>query len=258
NMIYFLFSSRRRHTSFSRDWSSDVCSSDLCLTKHMTCSMHPTGLPSGRTDRRSLRGWSALNPTRGATISGCFLRITIKNGPRKPFISPSGMHLKIRTMGFFYDRSKPKKKEQSYGKLAVQQRMRLAMAFLNPLRPILAESWMGAGKGSNSKAFGQALRDLLRSAVEGQYPDQRIAPERVAVSMGILPGIDIGDVVRQPQALEVYFTSENNPMARPDDQVVVVVYSPEAGIGGRNTEPSTRKEGHIKVELPPQFWDGPF
>src|SRR5690606_39715030 len=27
----FLFSSRRRHTSFSRDWSSDVCSSDLSM-----------------------------------------------------------------------------------------------------------------------------------------------------------------------------------------------------------------------------------
>src|SRR5436309_4382403 len=27
-MIFF-FSSRRRHTRFSRDWSSDVCSSDL-------------------------------------------------------------------------------------------------------------------------------------------------------------------------------------------------------------------------------------
>src|SRR5690606_40080647 len=26
----FFFSSRRRHTRFSRDWSSDVCSSDLC------------------------------------------------------------------------------------------------------------------------------------------------------------------------------------------------------------------------------------
>src|SRR5690606_18828579 len=25
----FFFSSRRRHTNFSRDWSSDVCSSDL-------------------------------------------------------------------------------------------------------------------------------------------------------------------------------------------------------------------------------------
>src|SRR5690606_40135561 len=29
--IFFFFSSRRRHTRFSRDWSSDVCSSDLTL-----------------------------------------------------------------------------------------------------------------------------------------------------------------------------------------------------------------------------------
>src|SRR5690606_40192076 len=28
---YFVFSSRRRHTRFSRDWSSDVCSSDLLV-----------------------------------------------------------------------------------------------------------------------------------------------------------------------------------------------------------------------------------
>src|SRR5215475_15716149 len=28
-MFFFFFASRRRHTSFSRDWSSDVCSSDL-------------------------------------------------------------------------------------------------------------------------------------------------------------------------------------------------------------------------------------
>src|SRR5690606_40632647 len=33
NSIFFFFSSRRRHTRFSRDWSSDVCSSDLCLSE---------------------------------------------------------------------------------------------------------------------------------------------------------------------------------------------------------------------------------
>src|SRR5690606_39497361 len=27
--VFFFFSRRRRHTRFSRDWSSDVCSSDL-------------------------------------------------------------------------------------------------------------------------------------------------------------------------------------------------------------------------------------
>src|SRR5690606_40473223 len=33
---FFFFSSRRRHTSFSRDWSSDVCSSDLLAVHFRT------------------------------------------------------------------------------------------------------------------------------------------------------------------------------------------------------------------------------
>src|SRR5690606_8978835 len=32
-IMLFFFSSRRRHTRFSRDWSSDVCSSDLRITQ---------------------------------------------------------------------------------------------------------------------------------------------------------------------------------------------------------------------------------
>src|SRR2546430_12924884 len=32
----FFFSSRRRHTRFDCDWSSDVCSSDLWQTRHST------------------------------------------------------------------------------------------------------------------------------------------------------------------------------------------------------------------------------
>src|SRR5690606_40587791 len=31
----FFFSSRRRHTRFSRDWSSDVCSSDLKIARQL-------------------------------------------------------------------------------------------------------------------------------------------------------------------------------------------------------------------------------
>src|SRR2546430_12571156 len=32
-MSIFFFSSRRRHTRFDCDWSSDVCSSDLCMQR---------------------------------------------------------------------------------------------------------------------------------------------------------------------------------------------------------------------------------
>src|SRR5690606_40592940 len=34
--FFFFFSSRRRHTRFSRDWSSDVCSSDLIFALYVT------------------------------------------------------------------------------------------------------------------------------------------------------------------------------------------------------------------------------
>src|SRR2546429_3277374 len=33
-VVFFFFSSRRRHTRCSRDWSSDVCSSDLVTREY--------------------------------------------------------------------------------------------------------------------------------------------------------------------------------------------------------------------------------
>src|SRR5690606_41092808 len=38
--ILFVISSRRRHTTFSRDWSSDVCSSDLGFSSHKCSTLH--------------------------------------------------------------------------------------------------------------------------------------------------------------------------------------------------------------------------
>src|SRR2546430_8748069 len=37
-MFFFFFSSRRRHTRFDCDWSSDVCSSDLCTSCYLKTS----------------------------------------------------------------------------------------------------------------------------------------------------------------------------------------------------------------------------
>src|SRR5690606_1350036 len=49
-------SSRRRHTRFSRDWSSDVCSSDLVSTKDLRAAtvvcFSPVGCCNGTVDAR--------------------------------------------------------------------------------------------------------------------------------------------------------------------------------------------------------------
>src|SRR2546429_2885065 len=53
--LFFFFSSRRRHTRCSRDWSSDVCSSDLVAWSLLTRDAEQ--LP--RTVGRSSRGLDA-------------------------------------------------------------------------------------------------------------------------------------------------------------------------------------------------------
>src|SRR5439155_12890379 len=41
--FYFFFSSRRRHTRWPRDWSSDVCSSDLAHVERASIDVRPRG-----------------------------------------------------------------------------------------------------------------------------------------------------------------------------------------------------------------------
>src|SRR3712207_7398465 len=52
--FFFFFSSRRRHTRYWRDWSSDVCSSDLCLSR-----FGATFSPPSRRTRRIAAGFTA-------------------------------------------------------------------------------------------------------------------------------------------------------------------------------------------------------
>src|SRR5205809_5748780 len=46
-LFFFFFSSRRRHTRCSRDWSSDVCSSDLMEASGAGACMGHTGVKPG-------------------------------------------------------------------------------------------------------------------------------------------------------------------------------------------------------------------
>src|SRR3989449_10627757 len=73
----FFFSSRRRHTRCSRDWSSDVCSSDLGAML-AACAMWIQGEPPLLLDMRAVRDfdhvvalfrrrglWGAISKTNG-------------------------------------------------------------------------------------------------------------------------------------------------------------------------------------------------
>src|SRR6266853_4037062 len=68
--VFFVFSSRRRHTRFDCDWSSDVCSSDLVISAIGPASSVQDGgrhgaqryglTPSGAMDRLALAAANCL------------------------------------------------------------------------------------------------------------------------------------------------------------------------------------------------------
>src|SRR5690625_6641661 len=55
DIVCFFFSSRRRHTRWPRDWSSDVCSSDLTLEEDSTRVITTSPRPVAGSSRGLLR-----------------------------------------------------------------------------------------------------------------------------------------------------------------------------------------------------------
>src|SRR5256886_6470844 len=61
--VFFFFSSRRRHTRFDCDWSSDVCSSDLRKSSQLATRMYrPTVAAIGSTKPASSPTVSLISP----------------------------------------------------------------------------------------------------------------------------------------------------------------------------------------------------
>src|SRR5207249_9009910 len=81
----FFFSSRRRHTRSKRDWSSDVCSSDLDTTKCILCAACTTSCPVFWADEEYFGPAAIVNAHRFIFDSrdhGAAQRLTVLNDKR--------------------------------------------------------------------------------------------------------------------------------------------------------------------------------
>src|SRR2546430_11117097 len=78
---FFFFSSRRRHTRFDCDWSSDVCSSDLLAARDLLRRNRDGGPRRSRftLDRRQLR---SVQERRGLPCYECGTTIDVGFHPK--------------------------------------------------------------------------------------------------------------------------------------------------------------------------------
>src|SRR5438876_8264502 len=98
--VFFFFSSRRRHTRWTGDWSSDVCSSDLIVTTDIV-SGDSVVLSEGSTAEAIVASTAipgAFSPIRykdhyladGAISSNTPIQAAVKKGARRLIILPTG------------------------------------------------------------------------------------------------------------------------------------------------------------------------
>src|SRR5690606_14328476 len=78
--LLFFFSSRRRHTRFSRDWSSDVCSSDL-----WNLATWKLGIPSS-SSHTLIGGFMGAALAHAFTIEGADLNTVVNYAKVIPII----------------------------------------------------------------------------------------------------------------------------------------------------------------------------
>src|SRR5256886_11130596 len=82
---FFFFSSRRRHTRFDCDWSSDVCSSDLqpAYSQSNTSRLGPLGLVWMRTFLMTKSSWTSVGGKTSQILSISLQRDSSRSEERR-------------------------------------------------------------------------------------------------------------------------------------------------------------------------------
>src|SRR6266496_5638828 len=106
--FFFFFSSRRRHTRSLRDWSSDVCSSDLADLRTESGRSRVSELEA---PLRSRSGATTVMLARSASVSA---RIAMP-GAKYPssLLSRMRIYRLVWNSGRFYSKSAPRRSENT-------------------------------------------------------------------------------------------------------------------------------------------------
>lgn len=118
------------------------------------------------------------------------------------------------------------KKPRSAAQLANEQRMVFMNNALVPFHAFINIGFqhMAVRKTALSAAYSRNYHQALM----GEYPNFEIDYSKFMISTGVLPGLkNLTVSLAEPQKIALHWEGNTNPRARFNDQVMLVVYSPE-------------------------------
>lgn len=141
---------------------------------------------------------------------------------------------------------------------AQQQRSkwRLAIEYLKPLTAYLRTACAPYAQSLSLTSFNVAMSYLLKNAIDGEYPDYIVAPEKVRVAFGSLsaplnPKVSVADSV----ATFTWTDNAGDGDAVSTDIVLPLVYNVEQSSAVCDVASYLRGDGEARLTIP-DAWAG--
>lgn len=158
-----------------------------------------------------------------------------------------------RSIDYLRSLPKPSRKPATPAQLAQRSRFAIAVSFLQPIKDLLNVGFSDT-KLNKSTGYNQAVRDMLKNGIIGEYPALEIDYPRVVISSGPLEGLSglafsedaPGEIGLKWQLL----TNKFNAFI--DDDVLVLVHNVTKRSFSIH-ESATREDASITLEVPTSF-----
>jgi len=131
-----------------------------------------------------------------------------------------------RSVDYVRSVARPTNKPASIKQLAQREKFALSTAFLGPLKELLNLGYSDVQQGK-STGYNQALRDVLKFAISGMYPDFEIDYSKVRISRGALANLFVPQWTESaPQEITLtWMKSTSDLMGYNDDSVILLIYN---------------------------------
>ncbi|WP_069133550.1 DUF6266 family protein [Rhodohalobacter halophilus] len=182
---------------------------------------------------------------------------TYKNGILGAFKGKVGNVVGSTWNGIPYMRAIPAnvKDAKTPKQLAQRQRFSIMTSFLRRFKAAISIGFKyGAG---NMAPANRAMSYNIKNAIGGEYPDLEIQFENLRFSRGDLIGLYQPEAVSdEPGKLLLSWTDNTSDgSALPDDNLVVVCYSPDRDAVYQFLEAAAREDESVEIILP-EPWQG--
>lgn len=150
------------------------------------------------------------------------------------------------------------KKIPTPAQLRMREAFKIGRAFLAPLNGLIKKGFAEMAKRKKSLPAGLALGHTLRTAIRHEAEGPAVDPSLVRLSEGTIAGVNMPELRRHKDSIELSHGAFDARLYREDDQVTLCAYQVEKGYAFVNEQIWKRHERKVIVPIPAGFEDDGF